>query len=218
MTNLEFVKRTFRNDEKTFLPCYRKQIKKTMFVLFLHVLIVIATVKSQESCSDDCVIRNDNLQCHVRSYINNNEEEYACGPIENWDVSRVTSFYEAFRNKDRIFGTNTFNANLSKWNVERVTTFRECFRDTPGFEGRGLENWNVESVSDFAYFATSGQRDSVFNPDLNRWNTNNVMTLEKAFEGAVSFNFESVRDWNTARVTNMASTFRYVVPSIYGVA
>ena len=121
-----------------------------MFVLFLHVLIVIATVKSQESCSDDCVIRNDNLQCHVRSYINNNEEEYACGPIENWDVSRVTSFQDAFNNKDGIFGTNTFNANLSKWNVERVTTFRECFRDTPGFErsrSRELERRKVSLIS-----------------------------------------------------------------------
>jgi hypothetical protein len=38
------------------------------------------------------------------------------GPIENWDVSRVTSLMEAFKDK------GTFNADLSKWNVSSVTT------------------------------------------------------------------------------------------------
>jgi hypothetical protein len=38
------------------------------------------------------------------------------GPIENWDVSRVTSLSMAFKNK------GTFNADLSKWNVSSVTS------------------------------------------------------------------------------------------------
>ena len=38
------------------------------------------------------------------------------GPIENWDVSRVTSLKEAFKDK------GTFNADLSKWNVSSVTS------------------------------------------------------------------------------------------------
>ena len=37
------------------------------------------------------------------------------GPIENWDVSRVTSLSSAF------IGKGTFNADLSKWDVSRVT-------------------------------------------------------------------------------------------------
>ena len=37
------------------------------------------------------------------------------GPIDNWDVSRVTSLASAFYNK------GTFNADLSKWDVSRVT-------------------------------------------------------------------------------------------------
>ena len=38
------------------------------------------------------------------------------GPIENWDVSRVTSLASAFYYK------GTFNADLSKWDVSRVTS------------------------------------------------------------------------------------------------
>ena len=40
------------------------------------------------------------------------------GPIENWNVSRVTSLSEAFFNKV------TFNADLSKWDVSRVTSLQ----------------------------------------------------------------------------------------------
>ena len=50
------------------------------------------------------------------------------GPIEDWDVSRVTDMEQLFENK------TWFNADLSKWDVSRVTNMRRMFYGARSFD------------------------------------------------------------------------------------
>ena len=67
--------------------------------------------------------------------------------------------------------------------------------------GEVIGDWEVGRVTDMQYVfcADADSFGSVCNPVRSGFNAD-------------------ISNWNTASVTNMASTFRYVVPSIYGVA
>ena len=46
------------------------------------------------------------------------------GPIEDWDVSEVTSMQYVFFGRDLASTFGSFNADLSKWNTGAVTNMR----------------------------------------------------------------------------------------------
>merc|ERR1719491_2278548 len=50
------------------------------------------------------------------------------GPIEDWDVSLITSMVETFKD-------STLNENLSSWDVSSVTSMDEMFRRANSFNG-----------------------------------------------------------------------------------
>ena len=59
------------------------------------------------------------LKAAVEEYVSNPAiAEAARGPIGDWDVSRVTSFYSLFANK------GSFNADINKWDTGSVTSMR----------------------------------------------------------------------------------------------
>jgi len=62
------------------------------------------------------------------------------GPIENWDVSRVTSMRNVFR------GKTNFNKDLSRWDVSQVTDMAYMFYDAQAFN-QDLSLWDVSRVT-----------------------------------------------------------------------
>ena len=65
------------------------------------------------------------------------------GPIENWDVSRITDMSRLF------LGAKSFDADISKWDVSRVKDMRDMFLDASSFNG-DLEKWDVSNVKDMS--------------------------------------------------------------------
>jgi len=58
-------------------------------------------------------LTDSNIHSSVDDWYNGINSDY--GPIENWDVSRVTYMSGIFGGKD------DFNADISDWNMARVT-------------------------------------------------------------------------------------------------
>ena len=63
------------------------------------------------------------------------------GPIETWDVSRVTDMRRMFAH------ARLFDIDLSKWDVSRVKSMNSMFLGATSFN-RDLSKWDVSGVSD----------------------------------------------------------------------
>jgi len=77
-------------------------------------------------------------------------EEGACEPIDEWDVSDITSFYHLFSQD----GASTSEEkrsyidvpSLNGWSTERVTSMDSTFLYAQRFNGQ-ISNWNVARVT-----------------------------------------------------------------------
>ena len=122
-------------------------------------------------------LNDNNIHIVVKYYLskNNNIKQKVIkryGPINNWDVSRVTNMSKLFLEKWN------FNENISKWNVSNVTNMNYMFVGAKSFN-QPLNNWNVSKViriNNMFYRAKS------FNKPLNKWNISNVRDMCAMFE------------------------------------
>ena len=135
----------------------------------------------------------------VRSALRNNDTHVHYGPIEMFDVSRVTTM-------NILFAFSSFNGDLSRWDVSNVKHMSGMFVKAEYFEGRGLERWNVSKVK---IMSQMFRLASVFNADLSRWNVSSVTDMFYMFAYASNFNNlgETLSHWNVSSVTNMMGMF-----------
>ena len=137
--------------------------------------------------------------------------EEACqefGPIEDWDVSKVTDMSELFCDSGctMVRDAASFDADLSKWDTGRVTTMQSMFRGAAAFDA-DVSQWNTALVTrmDFTFYGAT-----TFAADLSKWDTGRVTTMQSMFRGAAAFD-ANIGGWNTASVTTMENMFREAV-------
>ena len=94
-----------------------------------------------------------------------------CGPIQDWDVSRVT-------NMERLFGgLADFNEAIQNWDTSNVRIMEKTFASTKSFN-QPLNQWNtsrVVTMYDMFYDAQS------FNHPLDQWDTSSVTNMRGMF-------------------------------------
>ena len=117
------------------------------------------------------------------------------GPIELWDVSKVTNmsglFYKAME----------FNENIGYWDVSSVTDMSGMFYLAEIFN-QPIGNWDVSSVTDMSDMF----RYTKFNQPIGKWNVSSVENMKKMFFQAVNFD-SPVGDWNVSSVQTMEGMF-----------
>ena len=75
------------------------------------------------------------------------EEEGACRHINEWDVSKVTSFKHLFNRGDKESKRSTIDVpSLNGWVTSRVKNMDSTFQYAQQFNGQ-ISNWNVASVT-----------------------------------------------------------------------
>ena len=143
------------------------------------------------------------------------------GPIEEWDVSKVTNMRNLFQGVERFNGdlskwdvsnvtdmggmfssALSFCGDLSKWDVSNVTAMYNMFCGVENFNG-DLSKWDVSNVTDMSYmFCGAG----AFNGDLSKWDVSNVTNMRCMFADAESFNGD-LSKWNVSNVHNLSCMF-----------
>ncbi len=118
------------------------------------------------------------------------------GDLSKWDVSNVYYMYGMFR------GAHAFNGDLSKWDVSKVADMHYMFHDTHAFNG-DLSKWDVSKVADMSdMFSYS----LVFNGDLSKWDVSKVFTMYGMFHGTDAFNGD-LSKWDVSNVAQMDGMF-----------
>jgi hypothetical protein len=106
------------------------------------------------------------------------------GAIPSWDVSNVTDFGQAFKNR------TTFNGDISKWDTSISWSFWHMFNGAQAFN-QDISQWDVSKGSNFnAMF----QNAKNFNQDISGWNVTTGQDFEYMLDGASVFN-QDVRKW-----------------------
>lgn len=107
------------------------------------------------------------------------------GPMNTWDVSRVTNMSFLFSNK------REFNADISQWDTSNVTNMSFMFQGATAFNA-DIGGWNVSNVHSFFRMF---EYASAFNQDLKDWNVSKVDSFTNMFANARAFN-QNLSDWH----------------------
>ena len=107
------------------------------------------------------------------------------GPMNTWDVSRVTNMSVLFSNK------REFNADISQWDTSNVTNMSLMFKGATAFNA-DIGGWNVSNVDSFFRMFEGA---SAFNQDLKDWNVSKVDSFTNMFANARAFN-QNLSDWH----------------------
>ena len=85
-----------------------------------------------------------NIQTAVRAWDGNSyEASLTYGPIEDWDVSKVTDMSKLFE-----YYLN-FNEDIGDWDVSAVTDMNNMFLTASNFN-QDITNWDVSAVTDMS--------------------------------------------------------------------
>lgn len=148
--------------------------------------------------------------------------EATYGPIEDWDVSRITDFSNLFSARTRNPLAATVDVDLSRWDVGsalamdgmfldaakidfdvsawdvgKVERFQGMFEGAASFQGRGLESWNVESGR--LFMVMFAETPSLLpGLDLRSWDVRNAERLTAMFRNS-NFGAESSDGTGTVR-------------------
>ena len=142
---------------------------------------------------DMAPINNDNIHQAISISVSTTTSAY--GPIELWDVSKVTEMECIFAGKD------AFNKDIGNWDVSNVTLMDDMFSDS-NFN-KDIGRWDVSKVT-----SMTGMFDDaiIFNQDIGRWDVSHVTDMSHMFWNATTFN-QNISRWNVSNVTNMRGMF-----------
>lgn len=163
-------------------------------------------------------ITNENIKSFVSSYCSNKESlpDDLKIPIGKWDVSKVTSFDEVFKDQSNFneplewdmsnatstsmmfLGCEKFNQPL-KWNVKKVLIMSAMFMGCKAFN-QPLE-WDMSEVGSTSYMFYKCKK---FNQPL-KWNTQNLQEMNHMFMGCKAFN--QPLNWDVGYVEDMIFMF-----------
>lgn len=152
-------------------------------------------------------LRDNNIRSAIGLWMSDSAQaSLMYGPIENWDVSRVTNFTSIFDSTQNIY-----SVDLSAWNTAAVTTLRAAFYNSVGFSGN-IASWNTTSVTDMRVMLAYA---SDFTSDISQWDVSNVANMRAAFAG-YSYSGEKndtttetlpISGWETTSLEDMEGLF-----------
>ena len=116
--------------------------------------------------------------------------ESTYGPIEDWDVSSVTSFVALFQ------GLRNFNEEIGNWETSQVTDMSFTFSSATAFN-KDIGSWKTPRVTTMSNMFANAR---AFNQDIGSWDTSQVTDMTNMFNGGRAFNGK-VGSWDVSSVT-----------------
>lgn len=132
------------------------------------------------------------------------------GPLDNWDVSRVTDLSNLFYLQHyreviydyRALLSDVSWSRISDWDTSNVTKMKGTFRECSEFDQ--TLNWDTHNVDDMSFLFYKCDRFNNGGEPLE-WDTVNVTNLAYMFYDCLTFN--QPVPWVTTNVTDLTHTF-----------
>ena len=116
---------------------------------------------------------------------------------------------------DNMFSETKINTleHLANWRfsndesakISMVSMFSDCYNIK---DLRGLEDWNVDKVVNFASMFAAGNKKQKVNPvAIKNWNTENATDMQSMFRNNSISSLETFENWNVSKVLYFISMF-----------
>jgi hypothetical protein len=100
------------------------------------------------------------------------------GAAGSWDMSGVTSLFQAFKKAYAFTG-----ANIGGWDVGEVTSFYDAFERLDAFNPPNIGEWDVSKGSSFSSAFKSTTGNGTFDQDISAWDIGAVVTFDAFLQG-----------------------------------
>ena len=135
---------------------------------------------------------------------NKEQAEKDYGPINEWDVSRVTDFsfmfcsFPGMASRGCNPACGNFNDNINDWDVSKAMSMEKIFFGTHGFN-QPLDKWDVSGVYNFDY---AFWQCYDFNQPIGNWDVSKATSMQATFDTATSFN-QDISAWDVSNLRKM---------------
>lgn len=128
-----------------------------------------------------------------------------CGPINQWDVSGVTSTHRLF------YKCISFDAELNGWGqtTRNIDDMSYMFEEATSFGTIDLNDWNVENVQNMNGMFSGGhssRKNMAFNGNIEDWVVSSVTNMSSMFSFCKNFQC-NISGWDVSSVTTMSYMF-----------
>jgi surface protein len=127
----------------------------------------------------------------------------------NWDTSSVTQMRDMFNT------ASSFNQNIGAWDVSKVTNFSNMFLNATAFNNGGsddIDNWTFSTISDISMSGMFGGTNTTLSCKFNRyigsWDTQRVTNMISMFRFNTAFN-QDIGSWNILKVSSVERMFSF---------
>ena len=105
-------------------------------------------------------MNNDTIRQAIESYDTNPDYNKVYGPIQLWDVSKVTDM------KNLFMYMREFNEDISNWDVSNVTNMDGMFQYAIHFN-QDISNWDISNIQHIWMFTGATNMEDRFKPSFN---------------------------------------------------
>ena len=136
----------------------------------------------------------------------------------DYGLSVPTPTYDQF-NQERPYTPTTkgdLQSALSTWYTKANDGSENALDTANNYTGTGIgsdyfgnpDTWDVTRITDMSqlFYGISNIGTYTVHPEINSWNTLNVINMNNMFSGATAFN-QPIGNWDTSSVTNMSNMF-----------
>ena len=129
-------------------------------------------------------------------------------------MSKAINLINMFRGSTTVAPYGTFNNggsdSIKNWDTSNVTNMQIMFYSQPDFN-QEIGLWDVSNVTTFSNFlntytstlpVSSGQFTNAGSDSIKNWNTSKVTNMRAMFSGQALFN-QPIDTWDTTEVTDM---------------
>jgi len=144
----------------------------------------------------------EDLKKEVLTYCKNPDkyDSDTYGPIEDWDVSRITDMHSLFAVTFNG-ASKDCNPDISRWNVSAVTDFARMFYYQIKFNN-DISCWDVSSGTTFDFMFQEGE---AFNVDIGNWDVSKGTKFTGMFS-ETPFN-QCIGDWDMSKSFHLDGMF-----------
>ena len=124
--------------------------------------------------------------------------------VSSWDVSGVTSMFQAFWNCHALeFSSGTTDFDVSSWDVALVTNMDHMFAFCQSLNTLNISSWTTTSLEECGWMFYDVRVSSL---DVTNWDVSNVTDMEGIFFRTDITSID-VSNWDTSLVVKMRNVF-----------
>ena len=120
----------------------------------------------------------------LKAFCQNATSLTSLGLRQNYNFHKLNTLQNAFTGCDKLTKFTTADNDISVWNFETPISLQSLFSGCDSLDITFLKDWNMNNVTNIAYFLQEAGGPESVELDISKWNVTQIIDASAAFKAA----------------------------------